>query len=222
MQIKIDLDIDSNELLEGIKAELNKATSVVFGEAVQKAKEMAGTRLGKSGLDHWTKGFRAHQVNDDMYVIEMEGKLASWMEDGIKVGEISQAVMSGNRAIHNRAEGKNYVDVPFMKDADAGGNIKGTNVNVRAFADADSMIKSVKMSDYKSKSIREEKRMVSRIKDIIKSTQPEAPSSTQFLTIRRVTPDSVWPKTPFEGAKVFEDLGDWIDQRFNEVLEKVL
>lgn len=221
MKLKLDLDLNVNELVDGLKAEVRAVTAKVMAAAKDKAHELASQRLGPSGLQHWEKGFAAHKVNDDLYIISMEGKLASWMEDGIKTGEISQAIMSGNRATHNSAEGKKYVDVPFMKDADQAGNIRGTGLNVRAFADADSLMKNVKFSDYKNKSVTEQKRVVSRVRDIIKSTSPEPAKDVQYLTIRRVTENSTWPETPFEGAGVFEDLELFIDTKFQELLENM-
>lgn len=222
MKLKIDLDIDAEELIAGLAAGVRTATDLVYAEAVQHAKQLAAQKLGSSGQKHWNEGFKAHKVNDDLWVISIEGKMASWMEDGIQTGEISKAIMNGNRASHNKAEGKDYVDVPFLKDADASGNIKGTNVNVKAFADADSLVKNVKFSDYKNKSVKEEKRVISRVQDIIKSVNPQKQAATSFLTIRRVTSESVWPSSPFKGAKILDDLDQFIDQRMSEILGKVL
>lgn len=221
MKVKFELDLDADELSQTIKSDLNKATALTMGAATQEARRLAGSRLEK-GLDHWNRGFKSHRISDDLYVITMEGKLASWMEDGIKAGEVSQSIMSGNRARKNQAEKKNYVDVPFFKDADQAGNVKGTNLNIRAFADADSMMRSVKFSDHKKKTVREEKRVISRIEDVIKSVDPSKKANTQYLTIRRVTDGSQWPKTPFEGAKVFEDIDSFIDRKFDEFLDKVM
>lgn len=222
MKLKLNFDISENELVSGLKAQVQTAVAQTFEAAVEKAKQIAGQKLGPSGFNKWEKGFRADKVTDDLYIISIEGKLASWMEDGIKVGEISQSIMAGNRAQHNKSEEKNYVDVPFMKDADQAGNIRGTNLNVKAFADADSLMKNIKLSDYKKRSIQQEKRMVSRVQDIIKSTDPKGDKGTQYMTIRRVSEGSVWPKTPFEGAKVLEELDSFIDQKFSEILDKVL
>ena len=230
MKLTTNLKINIKEFTSGLEAELSKVLSFTAAEATNKAREIAGRKLGKSGREHWNRGFKSFKVNNEMHIIAIEGKLASWMEDGIKTGEISQAILQGNRAKYNKAEGKNYVDVPFFKDADSVGNIRGTGVNVRAFADADSMIKSVKISDYKNKSVKEEKRVLSRVEDIIKSVDPERNNNTQYLTIRRVSPNSSpWPKTPFPGAKaifkgnsVSEELDNFIDKKFEEYLERVL
>lgn len=219
MQLKLDFQLNDNELIEGLKAELRKVAAKTMEATIAKAHELKNAKLGSSGSRNWGQGFSSHKVDDDLYVIRIEGQLASWMEDGIQTGEISRAVMAGNRAQHNKADGKKYVDVPFFKDADGAGNIKGTSLNVRAFADADSLVKSVKFSDYKKKSIREEKRVVSRIKDIIKSVDPSGTKPAGYLTIRRVSENSTWPKSPFPGAKIFEDLDQFIDQKFAEFLQ---
>jgi hypothetical protein len=63
---------------------------------------------------------------------------------------------------------------------------------------------------------------LSRVSDIIKSVDPGKQKQTQYLTIRRVTPESVWPKSPFPGVKVLDDLDQFVDQKFSEILDKVL
>lgn len=230
MKFKFDLDLDENELSRGLQSEINKSLAIATSEAVQHGRELARSRFKGSGEKRWLEGFKTHKVNDNFYVISVDGKLANWMEDGIQTGEISKAIMEGNRAQHNKAEGKKYVDVPFFKDADAGGTIHaggGTRVNIRAFADADSMVKSlerktVKMSDFANKRVKEEQRVVQRVQDVIKSVDPKSENNTRYLTIRRVTENSTWPKTPFKGAKILEDLEAFIEKRFDEILRQVM
>lgn len=229
MKVKFDIDINEKELIDGLKAEVNTALSLTIAEAAQHGRNLANSRFKGSGKSKWLEGFKTHKVNNDLYVISIEGKIPNWMEDGIRTGEISEAIKQGNRAFHNKSEGKDYVDVPMFKDADATGNIRGTKdpVSIRAFADADQMLqhlqpKKVKISDYKNRTIKEERRITSRVQDIIKSVDPDRNKSVQYLTIRRLGKNSVWPKTPYPGAKILEDLGQYIDQNFENILKRVV
>lgn len=229
IKFKLDLDLDEKALTEGLRSEVNTALSIAVGEATQHGRSLAEKRFKGSGKTKWMDGFKTHKVSDDLYVISIEGKIANWMEEGIGTGEISQAVMSGNRAKHNKAQGQRYVDVPMFKDADAAGTVSGTQgpINVRLFADADQMLehlqpRKTKISDYKNQKVREERRVTSRIKDIIKSVNPDQSKSVQYLTIRRMTDQSVWPKTPFSGVKIVDDLGIYLDQNFEKILQRVI
>lgn len=214
------LDIDERELADAFRARVDTALSATIAEAKQKGEDLAAQRL-KKGLKHWKRGFKVHKVDKSFYILSVEGKLADWMEDGIQTGEISKSIMSGNRIKHNKKEGKNYVDVPIAKDADSLGNIGSSGINIKHFADADALMKHIKFSDYKRKGIKTEKRVVKRVEDIIQSTNPKT-KTTQYMTIRRVTEDTIWPKTPFAGARVLDDLGLFIEQNFDKMLERFI
>lgn len=225
MKIKVDTsDIDTSELLEGVRTRFKTATNALMADVNQEAQRFAASKL-KVGLKKWQQGFKMHKVTDDFYIIAIDGQLANWMEQGIKTGEISKSIMQGNRATHNKSEGKEYVDVPITKDADATGNItlgkKGPAVNVKSFANADQLMKSINVSDWKRGGVKQKQIVQSRVKDIIKNTSPKSGKSS-FLTIRRVTKDSVWPKNPFEGAKVLEHLDKYIDANFDKIMERFL
>ncbi len=219
INIKGDLGLEATELAEAIEAKVTTALAVAISEAEQEGRRLAASRL-KAGFGHWNKGFKAHKIDENLYMFTIEGKLADWMEDGIQVGEISKAIMGGNRAHHNAREGKEYVDVPIAKDADAIGNIGNTGINVRKFTNADEL-KDYLFSDYKRKAIVQKRRLVQRVEQVIKSTNPET-NSTQYLTIHRVTKDSIWPKTPFSGVKILEDLGLYIEENFDKILQRFI
>lgn len=218
-------DFDTSEIVEGFRSRFKAATAAMVADVNQEGRSYASTKL-KVGLGNWNKGFKVHKVNDDFYVVSVEGKLAGWMEDGIKAGEVSKAIMQGNRAEVNKSEGKNYVDVPIMKDADAAGNMTlgkkgGPTVNVKAFANADQLMKNINASDWKRGGLKQKQVVQSRVKDIIKNVQPKT-GKVSFLTIRRVTEKSTWPKSPFEGAKVLEHLDKYIDNNMDKILERFL
>ena len=226
MRLKFQFDdVQFDEVVDGLRERFKAAVNATMEDAQQEAQLMAGQRL-RVGLKKWMDGFRFHKVSDEFYIISVEGQLASWMEEGIEPGEVSRSIMAGNRAEANKGEGKNYVDVPIAKDADEMGNITlgkkgGPKVNVRAFANADQLMKYINASDWKKGGIKKKQVMASRVKDIIKNVEPTT-GKTSYMTIRRVTPDSQWPKSPFKGAKVLDDLGLHIEQNFEKILERFL
>lgn len=226
MRLKLKFeDVKFDDVVDGLRERFKAAVNATMEDAKQEAESMAARKL-KVGLRKWTQGFRFHKVSDEFYVISIEGKMAMWMEDGIQPGEVSRSIMSGNRAEANQGEGKNYVDVPIAKNADDMGNMSlgkkgGPKVNVQAFANADAMLKHINSSDWKKGGIKQKQVIASRVKDIVKNTEPKT-GSTSYMTIRRVTPSSMWPRSPFQGAKVLDDLGTHIDQNFAKILERFL
>lgn len=224
LKLKFD-DVKFDDVVQGLQQRFKAAVNATMEDAQQEAQAMAARRL-KVGLKKWMSGFRFHKVSDEFYVISIEGQLASWMEEGIQPGEVSRAIMAGNRAEANKGEGKNYVDVPISKDADEMGNMTlgkkgGGRVNVQAFANADQMMKHINSSDWKKGGIKKKQVIASRVKDIIKNTEPST-GTTSYMTIRRVTPESQWPSSPFKGAHVLDDLGQHIEQNFGKILERFL
>ena len=225
MKLKLSFDqVDFNDVVEGIQERFKAGVSAVMSDASSYAQMQASKKL-KTGLSKWLNGFKINKVSDEFYIISIDGQLANWMEDGIAAGEVSKSIMSGNRADVNRSEGKNYVDVPIAKDADSMGQIslgkKGPSVSVAAFKDADAMMKSITTSDWKKGGTKKKQVMANRVKDIIKNVEPQS-KKTSYLTIRRVTDDSMWPKSPFQGAKVLDDLGLHISNNFDTILERFL
>jgi hypothetical protein len=225
MRLKLSFDgLDFTDVVDGIRSRFEAGVSAMMTEADSHAKLLASRKL-KTGLSKWLSGFKINKVNNDFYIISIDGKLANWMEDGMETGEVSKAIMSGNRADVNRAEGKDYVDVPIAKDADAMGQISlgksGPKVSVAAFKDADAMLKSITTSDWKKGGVKKKQVMATRVQDIIKNVSPKS-KKTSYLTIRRVTEDSVWPKSPFQGAKVLDDLGLYLENNFDKILERFL
>lgn len=226
MKIKFQFDnVSFDDLVDGLQSKFKAAVSETMEGVQTQAQDLAAARL-KTGLNKWKQGFRFHKVSDEFYIVSVEGQMAMWMEDGIEPGEVSRAIMSGNRAEVNASQGKNYVDVPIATNADEAGNISlgtsGTKVNVKAFANADQLMKSITSSDWKKGGVKQKQVMHSRVKDIIKNTEPKQSGSTSYMTIRRVTSKSQWPKSPFKGAKVLDDLGDQLEQNFTQILERIL
>lgn len=225
MRLKFQFDdVTFDEVVEGLQSRFKAAVNATMEDAEQQAQSLASQRL-KVGLQKWMKGFKFHKVSDEFYVISVDGQLAMWMEEGIEPGEVSRSIMSGNRAEANKGEGKNYVDVPIAKDADAMGNMtlgkKGPKINVKAFANADQLMKNINASDWKRGGIKQKQVVASRVKDIIKNVD-KGGAKASYMTIRRVTEGSQWPKSAFKGAHVLDDLGSHIEQNFDKILERFL
>ena len=222
LKFDFEFDIDYKDIKDALESRLKAATAYTAGATAQKAKDLAAQRL-KSGLKLWNQGFSIDRIDDGFWVITIKGKLANMMEDGIKVDEIRKMVLGGNRAAHNRAEGKDYVDIPMAKDVDmVSGQIRGTRINVAQFKNADEVLKSITFSDWKKGGVITKDRILRRVQDVIKSRTPET-GKTQYLTIRRISSKGQpFPKNPFEGARVLEDLDNFIETTFEKGLRKFI
>jgi hypothetical protein len=232
MRVKVKLDLKADELVADLEPRLKAAGAATAGQLYQRGFELAKQGFGPRGFNHWKNGYKFAKVEDGLYIISVEGKLAMMMEDGIKTGEISKMIMQGNRAAHNRGEGKNYVDVPIHKDADAAGNISigGQKFQVQAFRNADELMKQFSKPEKKQvkfsrgKTVEQEERIVQRAKKLeglIKSQNPKD-SSTAYMTIRRVTDSSVWPQSPYEGQDILGKLELEIEKIFGNMLEQFI
>ena len=224
LKFEFELDLNEDELIDGIRSNFNSAVSKTVGMVQNQARFLASQRL-KSGLRHWEKGFSVDRIADGTWMITMTGKLANMMEDGIKVGEIKDMILNGNRAKYNKSQGKDYVDVPIALDADAiTGAIGKTNVTIQQFKDADAVVKNIKVSDWAKGGVKNEKRITQRVQDVIKSRKPkDADGASQYMVIRRVSAKSKgWPTSPFKGAKVFEALDSYLERAFEESLNSLL
>lgn len=232
MRTKVKLGLKTDDLISEIKPKLDAAGAATASAVFQRGLEFARQAFGTSGFKNWSKGYKFAKVEDGLYIISVEGKLANMMEDGIETGEISKMIMDGNRAQHNKAEGKNYVDVPIHKDADSAGNIsiQGQKFQVQGFKNADEMMKQFSKPENKNvkfsrgKEVEQEQRMVARAKKIeglIKSQNPKD-GSTAYMTIRRVGENSVWPASPYPGGKVLDKLDLEVERIFGMMLEAFL
>lgn len=232
MKTKVKLDLNVDDIVSEIEPKLKAAGAATASTVYQRGFEFAKQAFGSSGFKNWSKGYKFAKVEDGLYVISIEGKLANMMEDGIQTGEISKLIMGGNRAQHNKAEGKDYVDVPIHKDADSAGNISisGQKFQVQNFKSADDLMKQFSKPEKKAvkfsrgKGVEQEDRIVARAKKIeglIKSDNP-ADGSTAYMTIRRVTDDSVWPSSPYSGGKVLDQLDLEVERIFATMIDTFL
>ncbi len=232
MRIKAKLDLKVDDIVADLEPKVKAAGAATANALYMKGLEYARQSFGASGFKNWSKGYKFAKIEAGLYVISVEGKLANMMEDGIETGEISKMIMDGNRAQHNKAEGKNYVDVPIHKDADSAGNIsiQGQKFQVQGFKNADEMMKQFSKPENKNvkfsrgKEVEQEQRMVARAKKIeglIKSQNPKD-GSTAYMTIRRVGENSVWPASPFPGGKVLDKLDLEVERIFATMIEAFL
>ena len=239
LKFKIDTsDLDFSDVVEGLNNGIKAAQAEMVNLIDAEGRRLASQKLKSDrAKNHWNRGFRVAKYDDNTIIMSIDGLLANWMESGIDVGEISDKIMSGQRAEFNvgaaqkgkafgEATGKKYVDVPIGKDANALGNIHSGRggrgaINIRAFQNAAQVTKHITSSDYKSGQIKQKQVVQSRIKDVIKNIEPTT-GQASYLVIRRVTEDSVWPKQPFPGAQVFTDLEDFVFDNIDHILERYI
>lgn len=218
-KLDVELDLSAEEIVEGLDKNLKAATASTVQRVDQDAHALAAQRL-KSGLKHWKKGFAIDKIDDGLWIISISGKLAEMMEEGFGVGDIKRLVLGGNRYAHNKAEGKDYVDVPISLDADEA--VESVGVTMQQFTSMDEVVKFVNTSDWAKGGVRKEKKITQRVKDVIRSRNEDG-GAERFLTIKRITPDSEgWPKNPYQGAKVLESLDSYIERAFEKSLQEIM
>jgi hypothetical protein len=229
MKIKVKLNTNVEDLAAELEPKVKLAGAATAQQLHQRGVELAKQGFGTSGFKHWSKGYKFAKVDDGMFIISVEGRFANMMEDGIATGEISKMIMNGPRAGHNKAQGKDYVDVPIHKDADAAGqvSIQGEKFQVQAFKSADEMLKHFSKPERtpvmftRGKNVGPaEDRIVSRSKkleNLIKSENPKG-GSTAYMTLHRVSEKSVWPKSPYAGQHVLDKLSLEVEHIFATML----
>lgn len=218
VKIDVELDLTAEELTDAFDKNLKAATANTAGKVEQDAQQLASQRL-KSGLKHWKEGLSIDKIDEGLWIISISGKLADMMETGFGVGDIKELVLGGNRYAHNKAEGKDYVDVPITLDADQA--VQSVGLSMQEFKDMDQVVKFINTSDWAKGGVKKEKKITQRVKDVIRSRNEDG-GAERFLTIRRLTPDSDgWPKKPFEGANVLEDLDSYVERAFEKSLKEI-
>jgi len=229
IKIDVELELDADEILDGIDKNLKAVAGMTASEVGQKAKDLAANRL-RSGYSHWEQGFRMEKLGDGEWLLYVTGKLGKMMEDGFGVGEIKAMVLGGKAYAANKAAGKDYVDIPIF-DADtaakelgeAGGGLRMTDVT-----SADDITKHLagtmaSGSSEAKRGLDNDRKITRKVKDMIKAAKQNRKSGARLLNIRRMTPESKgWPNKPFGGAKVLENLDNIIERAFEESLNRLL
>jgi hypothetical protein len=232
MKIKAKLELSADQLISNFKQKLTFIGSVTASSLYDRGRQLASQSFGRSGFAKWSAGYKFSKIDDGIYVISVEGKLANMMEDGIKTGEISKMIMEGPRARHNKGENKNYVDVPIGKDADSSGNIsiQGQKLQVQSFRSADDLMAAFSKPEKKQvkfsarPGVVEEERIVQRaraVEGLIRSQKPNS-THTSYMVLRRVTEDSIWPSSPYEGQDILGKLDLEIEKTFDTIVERLI
>lgn len=226
IKLTFNLDLTADEISKALKENLNAAAAYTVRETKDIAQRRASQKLS-SGFKHWNRGFNMDKVADGIWVLSITGKLANMMEDGFGVGAIFEMISRGNRAQHNKAVGKNYVDIPMIKDADsATGKISGVSVKIQQFKNADDVRKTITISDWKKRGIKRENVITQRINNIIR-TRNKGREGVKFLTIKRMSLDPAknsgkWPDKPFPGVKILNELDREIEIVFDKALRSLI
>jgi hypothetical protein len=230
----IKFNLDTNGLDKALQEELDSVVKTATADATRvaanRAREKAANQLNSS-LEIWQKGFAFNDLGNGEFALTISGELARMFEDGIEVGEISKLVMQGNRAMVNKAEGKDYVDVPMAQQE--------SSPAVKVFRSADDLIanvgkREVKFSDPKNKGVKVEERLLRRFKNDSKAvtkaggipglieSKKTSNSKPLYLLIRRVTKDSNWPQQRVPGVEAFKEIEANLSNYFEEALRKLL
>lgn len=232
MKIKAKLELSADQLVSGFKEKLALIGSATASALYDRGRQLASQSFGRSGFAKWNAGYKFNKIDDGIYVISVEGKLANMMEDGIKTGEISKMIMEGPRAQYNKGQKKNYVDVPIGKDADSNGSIsiQGQKLQVQSFKSADDLMAAFSKPEKKQvkfsarPGVREEERIVQRAKAVEGLIRSQKPNSTQtsYMVLRRVTENSTWPSSPYEGQDILGKLDLEVQKTFDTIVERLI
>jgi len=234
MKLDFDDKVLAAEIGRDLDTALAKAQSRTSHEAYRAGLAHTQRELGSSGFSLWSKGYKIEQLGEGEFLISISGKLAEGIDRGWNVGEISKMIMGGNRAKFNQGEGKNYVDVPIGKDSDVQGmfNIPEVGrVKIAHFKDANDMIakfskKTGGIVEARRKTERAKieglsKEATKRVENLIKTTDPIKKKS-KYVMIKRVTDDSIWPKTYKKGPEALEVVGRYFENNFDRIFSEVL
>lgn len=232
MKIKAKLELSAEQLVSGFKEKLALIGSATASALYDRGRQLASQSFGRSGFAKWNQGYKFSKIDDGIYVISVEGKLANMMEDGIKTGEISKMIMEGPRAQFNKAQNKNYVDVPIGKDADSNGtiSIQGQKLQVQAFKSSDDLMAAFSKPEKKQvkfsarPGVREEERIVQRAKAVeglIRSQKPNS-NQTSYMVLKRVTDESTWPSSPYQGQDILGKLDLEVQKTFDTIVERLI
>lgn len=218
-EIDVDLEDLESEIREGFAEAIQKTYAEAFAELERIAQKETNTSYSA-----WRKGLKIHDVGGGVMVISIEGKLARAIEDGMEPGVISDMLRSGPRAAYNRSQGQDYIDVPLPASKSQISEVMfhtDSDSLMAAFSKKPSQTKTYKFSDTPT-SVREEERVVKRIKQVVEAHDPKT-SKTSYISFKRLSLDGAdaWPKQPVEGKKILDKLADQIESIFTEQLEKV-
>lgn len=232
MRIKAKLELKAEQLVSEFKDKISLIGTATASALYDRGRQLASQSYGRSGFAKWNAGYKFTKVDEGMFIISVEGKLANMMEDGIKTGEISKMIMEGPRAQYNKGQGKEYVDVPIGKDADSAGSIsiQGQKLQVQSFKSADDLMAAFSKPEKKNvkfsarPGVREEERVVQRAKAVEGLIKSQKPGSTQtsYMVLKRVTADSVWPSSPYAGQDILGKLDLEVQKTFDTIVERLL
>jgi len=220
-KVNFKLDLSASDFKDAFTPNLDAAMGVTMRQAARKAQDLATARL-QSGLGHWLKAFKVDKISDGVWVLAIDGKLGAMMEEGFSGEEFKRLILNGNRAKHNRSEGKDYVDVPIPLAGQGPTSEKKLQaVSVTQFKSGADVIRSVTMSDWKRGGVIMKNKIVQNVKGIIRTREKES-KNYQYMMIRRVTPETNWGS--WKGAHILDmvELETFISKQFEINLQKLL
>jgi len=185
------------KIYEEVTRDAQNALAKAMARGSKEAVTRAGSKL-KRTFALWAHGHHLYRVDENTWVLALEGDLANMFEDGFGPGAIKKAVLKG----------RDYVDVPMREGAK-----NGTKLKISMHRDLDSMVKA--MSTNKGVSNSKLKDFKAKFKD-----RKKADGFVEFQRVSKNTPNNTWPTTPFSGAHAFEGLENLIFDYFYEEFER--
>lgn len=200
-------NIDVDNITEDIQQDAMDALAMAFEKGDEYARALAKDKApGRHPL--WEHGFRTFKVNDNLWVFELQGKLAEMIDDGYNDSQIKEMLLSGYRSKFNKKNGKAYVDVP-MGLKEKNGQVGG--ISVQVFKDANALMSQFKKTEHKTtvtrkpgqdhtvqrtkSAVKTKNEATKRVGKVIQNKINSLPSNTKFMTITRVSRDSKgWSK----------------------------
>lgn len=220
---KLDISIDQlgKELISEIKDKAQRAFTKTAIKASFHAQSLAASKLDDS-REIWKRGFKVIYKTNGEFVMQMDGELANLIEEGYNPGAFNKMIMNGQRAKHNKAQGKNYVDVPISSKK------MPSSVTARSGDDLlkEFTVKKYTISDFQNKKIREDEPRLTRAiktfengkKSQILESKKFKSGSSSFIKFVRVTDTSTFPKKGFTGAQIFREVERMLDSFYETAL----
>lgn len=229
MSIKFDLDLNLDGIVEELEDQVEASVQSAMSKGFARARSHAMDKLADKPFQFFDRGFRIESIDPLTFVVILEGDMANLFDEG-KTSRLPSKIMSGQVARENSQEGKDYVDVPFFKDADMAGNVKvgkDAYFNVKAFQSADEVIQSFKKATPKGRTPMQAR--IKKAKTILEDKGTKSVYQTQkknkrYLTFQRVTNSTQWndmkvhPALYDQNAKI---LSDFIIEEFDKAIKEV-
>ncbi len=239
-----ELGKDISNLSDEIEAAINQAVSDVAKGAYAEAIRLANKKL-KTTRQDYVQALRLEQIDDNIYILSLDGRLANATEDGYGTFDMKPGLINGPKSKVSK-EGFRYNTVPFFHSPNSKAPlsdygeflrsqvkeiIKKNKLN-RVFKNPDGgkPLQGV-VARVKNTGIKDLEGLVKIQKTYEKTTQ------SIYMTFRRVSsksglpdpqrqilmgPSDAWIHPGYQGAKIFPLIEDYIQEEFENIITTLL